>query len=75
MFNDPKMIKFTSHVDCNFETLGYVRFINLNSYPAKVEHATANFFVNQIIYELKLERNIKNNDFNKYSLSTCHIYI
>ena len=57
--------KDCAHVDFNDKYLD-VHFIKLKSYPAKGQHATAKYYVDQNVGEPIL---VKENDFNNHSLS------
>ena len=48
-FNDPSIIKNTSHVDFNDKNLDNVRFVKVNSMPAVGEHLTAKYYVDKAI--------------------------
>ena len=48
-FNDPSIMKNTSHVDFNDKNLDNVRFIKVNSMPAVREHLTSENYVDQAI--------------------------
>ena len=48
-FNDPSIIKNTTHVDFNDKNLDNVRFVKVNSMPAVGEHLTAKYYVDNAI--------------------------
>ena len=62
-------MKSSAHVDFNDINLDNIRFMKLNSYPARSEHATAEYSVDQSLDEPNLVRKSKIDDFNNYSLS------
>ena len=43
-FDDPSIIKNTTHVDFNVENLHSVRFVKVNSMPAVREHLTPKYY-------------------------------
>ena len=49
LFNDPSIIKNTTHVDFNDKNLDNVRFVKVNSMPAVGEHLTAKYYVDNAI--------------------------
>ena len=48
-FNDPSIIRNTTHVDFNDKNLHSVRFIKVNSMPAVGEHLSAKYYVDYAI--------------------------
>ena len=48
-FDDPSILKNTTHVDFNDKSLDNVRFIKVNSFPANREHLTTKIFVDNAI--------------------------
>ena len=48
-FNDPSIIKNTTHDDFNDKYLDNVRIIKVNSFPAILEHLAAKIYVDQAI--------------------------
>ena len=48
-FDDPSIIKNTTHVDFKDKNLDNVRFIKVNSFPAFPEHLTAKIYIDKAI--------------------------
>ena len=48
-FNDPSIIRNTTHVHFNDKYLDNVRLVKINSLPAVREHPTPKFYVDQAI--------------------------
>ena len=69
MFNDPNLKTKTAHVDFEDRYQDSVRFMKINSYPAKYEHTTAKSSVDQSIEEPVLVREFKSNEFSNSFLS------
>ena len=49
LFNEPSIIKNTTHVDFNDKNLDNVRFVKVNSKPAVGEHLTEKYYVDYAI--------------------------
>ena len=64
----PGKIKNTEQVTFKDKNLDSVRFIEINSYPAIGEHATAKYYVDQITDESLLLGNKFSNDFKNHCL-------
>ena len=60
-------MKNSAHVEFNNMNLDNIRFIELNSYPAIGQYATANYSVDQSIDEPTLSKNNENYNFNDHS--------
>ena len=48
-FNDPSIIRNTTHVDFRDKNLDNVRFVKVNSLPAVGEHLTAEYYADHVI--------------------------
>ena len=55
-FNDPSIIKNTTHVDFNDKNLDNVRFVKVNSMPAVGEHLTAKYYVDNAISDKEADQ-------------------
>ena len=49
LFNDPSLMKNTTHVDCNDKNFDAVRFLKVSSTPTVGEQLTAIYYVDQAI--------------------------
>ena len=49
-YNDPSIIRNTTHVDFNVENLDNFIFVKVNSMPAVGEHLTAKYYVDKVIF-------------------------
>ena len=64
-FNDPSIIKNTSHVDFNYKNLDNVRFIKINSIPTLEEHLTPKIYIDQVLSNIVDEYSLLRLDPNK----------
>ena len=65
LFNDPSIIKNTSHINLNDTNITNARFIQVNQLSQIDSHLTAKLHVDNSIDEASLVRNNQDNDFNK----------
>ena len=72
LFNDPSIIKNTSHIDLNDRNITNARFIQVNQLPQIDSHLTAKLYVDNNIDEPSLVRNNKDNDFGNYNLTNIN---
>ena len=68
-FNDPSIIKNTTHIDLNDRNITNARFIQVNQWPRIDSHLTPKLNVDAEIGELSLVRNNRDTDFKNYSLT------
>ena len=69
LFNDPSIIKNTTHKDLNDRNITNARFIQVNQLPQIDPHSTAKLYVDNSIDEPSLVRKYQDNDFGIYNLS------
>ena len=69
LFNDPSIIKNTTHIDLNDRNITNARFIQVNQWPQIDSYLTPKIYVDAVIGELSLVRNNRDTDFNNYSLT------
>ena len=69
LFNDPSIIKNTTHIDPNDRNITNARFIQVNQLPQIDSHLTANLYVDTEIDQPSLVRNNQDNNFNNYNLT------
>ena len=67
LFNDPSILKNTTHIDLNDRKNTNARFIQVNQLPRIDSHLTAKHYVDNSIDEPSLFRNIQDNDFRIYN--------
>ena len=72
LFNDPSIVKNTTHIDLNDRNITNARFIQVNQWPQIDSHLTPKLYVDNAIDESTLVRNIKDNDFGNYSLTNIN---
>ena len=63
-FNDPSIIKNSTHIDLNDRNITNARFIQVNQLPQINSHLTAKLYVDTEIDQSSLVRNNQDNDFN-----------
>ena len=69
LFNGPRIIKNTAHIDLNDRNITNARLIQANQLPQIDSHLTAKLYVDNAIDETSLIRNNKDNDFNDNRLT------
>ena len=72
LFNNPSIIKNTTHLDLNNRNITNARFIQVNQLPQIDSHLTANLYVDNTIDETSLIRNNKDNDLGNYNLTNIN---
>ena len=72
LFNNPSILKNTSHTDLNDRSNTNAMFIQVNQLPQIDSHLTAKLYVDNAVDEASLVRNNQVNDFNKYSLTNIN---
>ena len=72
LFNDPSILKKTTHIDLNDRNITNARFIQVNQLPQIDSHLTAKIFVDNAKDEISLIRNNKNNDFGNFNLTNIN---
>ena len=74
LFNDPSIIKNTTHIDLNDRNITNARFIQVNQLPRIDSHLTAKLYVDNAIDESSLVRNNQDNDFGNYNLTNINSF-
>ena len=69
LFNDPSILKNTSHIDLNDRNITNARFIQFNQPPRIGSHLTAKLYVDNAIGEPSLVRINQDNIFNNNNLT------
>ena len=72
LFNDPSIIKNTSHIDLNDRNITISRFIQVNHSPQMDSHLTAKLYVDNERDQQSVVRNIQDNDFRNYNLTNIN---
>ena len=72
LFNDPSIIKNTTHIDLNDRNINNARFIQVNQLPQIDSHLKAELYIDNAIDELSLVRNNQDNDFINYNLTNIN---
>ena len=72
LFNDPSIIKNTSHIDRNHRNFTNAGFIQVNQQPQIDSHLTAKLNVDNAIDETSLVRNNQDNDFGNFKLTNIN---
>ena len=72
LFNGPKIIKNTAHIDLNDRNMTNAIFIQLNQLLQIDSHLTAKLSVYNSINEVSLVRNNKDIDFSNYNLTNIN---
>ena len=72
LFNDPSIVKNTTHIDLNDKNITNARFIQVNQLPQIISQLTAKLYVDNSIDEPSLVRNNKDNDFNNNNLTNIN---
>ena len=72
LFNDPSIIKNTTHIDLNVRNFTNARFIQVNQMPQIESHLTAKLYVDKSIDEPSLVRNKQDNDLNITNLTNIN---
>ena len=72
LFNDPSILKNTTHIDLNDRNITNCRFLSVNQLPQIDSHLTAKLYVDNAIDEQSLVRNNKDNDFGNYNLTNIN---
>ena len=63
LFNDPSILKNTTHIDLNDRNITNARFIQVNQFSRTDSHLTAKLYVENAIDEPSSVRNNQDNDF------------
>ena len=71
-FNNPSIIKNTTHIDLNDRNITNARFIQVNQLPQIDSHLTAKLYVDNAINEATLVRNNQDKDFSNYNLTNIN---
>ena len=74
LFNDPSIMKTTTHIDLIDRNFTNARFIQVNQLPQIDFHLTAKLYVDNAIDEPSLLRNNKDDDFSNYNLSNINSF-
>ena len=72
LFNDPGVLKNTTHIDLNNRNITNAIFIQVNQHPQIDSHLTAKLYVDNATDDLSLIRNKQNNDFKNYNLTNIN---
>ena len=72
LFNNPSILKNTSHIDLNDRNITNARFIQNTQLPQIDSHLTAKLYVDNSIGEQALVRNNQDNDLNNYNLTNTN---
>ena len=72
LFNDPSIIKNTTHIDFNERNITNARFNQVNQWNQINSHLTAKLYVNNEIDKLSLVRNNHDNEFNDNNLTNIN---
>ena len=68
-FNDPSLLKNTSHIALTDRIITNARFIQVNQLPQIDSHLTAKLYVDNGIDEISVVRDNQDKDFNNYNLT------
>ena len=71
-FNNPSMLKNTSHIDLNDRNITNARFIQVNQLPQIDSHLTAKFYVDNAKDESSTVRTNQANNFNNFNLTNIN---
>ena len=72
LFNDPSILKNTTHIALNDRNITNARFIQVNQWPQIDSHLTPKLYVDNAIDESTFVRNNKDNDFNHNNLTNIN---
>ena len=72
LFNNPSILKNTTHIDLNDRNITNCRFLSVNQSPQIDSHLTAKLYVDSSIDEVSLVRNNRDNDFGNYNLTNIN---
>ena len=72
IFNDPRIVKNTEHIDLNNKNITNARFIQVNQWPQINSHLTPKLYVDNAVDESSLVRNNQDNDLNNNILTNTN---